>query len=485
LDLLSRRSNLTAADVKRAIVTEVVYITETAAPVVVYVDQDGVPYSTSIPGKTSSTAVVVESSASEAASRTAKLSSAPTVTPSSASPAPEVPIPSPTPTPSSVKPEAKPTVVETPTAEPTTLESTTLDPVSVEATTEEPVTSERAVSSVAVEPSSVTSPPPPAPTTQEPEPEQPSSPSAVPTTQAAEPVSSAPADPPAPPSATAPAPSAAVVPVQAEYNGGLPVGITYDPFAGSQDNSRCKTDQEIADEFAKMRDYKVVRIYGMGCNIIPLAVKNAVKNGQQLMIGAYMSNKGNGEDLSQVIKTLKSALDQYADGNWGLVRLFSVENERVNDHDMAASEVVDAINRARGQLRGLGYNGPVGAVDTVPATVDNPAICKASDVVMVNCHAFFDPNTEASNAGKFVRSQLEQVKSACGTDRVVVTETGWPHEGSANGKAIPSVKNQRAALASIRSEFSSDVFIFNAFDSPWKSDWASSFNAERWWGVLQ
>lgn len=273
--------------------------------------------------------------------------------------------------------------------------------------------------------------------------------------------------------------------VIADAGAGLPIGVTYDPFTGSEGNSRCKTDAEIADEFSKMASYKTVRIYGMGCNIVPLAVKNAQKNGQTLMGGAYLSNKGNGEDLSTVISTWKDTIDQNANGSWDILKLFSVENERVNDHDMTASEVVDAIRRARNQLRTAGYNGPVGAVETVPATLDNPSICEASDVVMVNCHPFFDQNTAAEDAGTFVKGQIDRVKTACKTNRVVVTETGWPHQGDPNGKAVPSPENQAKALASIRSEFYSDVFIHNSFDSLWKTDWASSFNAERYWGVIQ
>lgn len=265
----------------------------------------------------------------------------------------------------------------------------------------------------------------------------------------------------------------------------LPIGITYDPFAGSEGSSRCKTEQEVAIEFDKMKDYKIVRIYGMSCNIIPLAVQNALKNSQKLMAGAYLSNRGNGESLEQVIQELKKSIDQYAGGNWDIIQLFTVENERVNDHDMTVSDVVGAIHDARARLRGLGYNGPVGAVETVPATIDNPAICEASDVVMVNCHPFFDANTAAQNAGEFVKSQIDLVKSTCKANRVIVTESGWPHQGDANGAAVPSPENQRIALGSIRSHFEYDMFLHNAFDSTWKSDWASSFNAERWWGVIQ
>ncbi|KAH6637479.1 soluble cell wall protein-like protein [Boeremia exigua] len=433
---------------KRDYVTEIVIVTETVTDAFVYVDQDGKPYSTSVVGQSTAAESVEVVTTSEAVSTAPGISYAapvfeassasvvPTVTPSIsyAVPVPEAPSATPS---ASVTP---PSFSLVPDPEPTSVQAQN-----------EPSTTP-AVESVA--PATTSSP-------------EPSSP------------------PPAPvPSSAAPA-SSQVPQVETADAGALPFGVTYDPFTGTEGNSRCKTDAEIADEFSRMSSYKVVRIYGMGCNIISLAVQNAQKNGQTLMGGAYLSNRGNGEDLSSVITTWKDAIDRDAGGSWDILKLFSVENERLNDHDMTASEIVDAIRRGRDQLRGVGYQGPVGAVETVPATIDNPAICKAADVVMVNCHPFFDPNTAAEDAGTFVKGQIERVKTACDTDRVIVTETGWPHQGDANGKAVPSPDNQAKALASIRSEFKSDVFLHNSFDSLWKSDWASSFNAERYWGVIQ
>jgi exo-beta-1,3-glucanase (GH17 family) len=201
------------------------------------------------------------------------------------------------------------------------------------------------------------------------------------------------------------------------------------------------------------------------------------------MGGAYLRSSDTNE-LTSAIDQYKNAIDQYAGGSWDVLSLFSVENERVDQHAMTASQVVDAINSARSQLRALGYNGPVGAVETAPAMIDNPAICEASDIAMCNIHAFFDRNTQASDAGTFVRGELDRVKAAC-NKRVVVTESGWPHQGDANGAAVPSPENQRMAMDSIRANFNSDMFLFSAFDSGWKSDSASTFNAERYWGTIE
>lgn len=414
-------------------------MTEVAETVIVYVDENGAPYSTTTEARVASTvsSVAVSTTSVAAVTTTVSISSSQVLSTSASSSAvPSFDF-------ASVKKLVAPSWSSAPYVAP---------------------------SSTPQETQPSTTPPPPAPTS-----ETPSS-SAAPT-----PLSSS-APPPSAPAA--PSPSSSSAPAHTNDNSGaLGIGITYDPFVTG---SGCKTDDEFAADFEKMKDYKNVRLYGQGCNQIPLAVKAAQKHNQKLMAGTYMSNRQDvAEDLGDSIRAWKSAIDRYAGGNWDIVSLFSVENERVNERDMTASAVVDAINRAREQLHAAGYNGPVGAVETVPAMFDNPAICEASDVVMVNCHAFFDTNTPAEAAGKFVRSEIDRIGKACGGKRVVVTESGWPHQGDPNGQAIPSPDNQRTALESIRATFSGDMFLHNAFDSLWKSDSMATFNAERYWGIIQ
>ncbi|RAR09615.1 glycoside hydrolase family 17 protein [Stemphylium lycopersici] len=406
---------------KRKLITKVVFVTETVADVIVYVDQTGAPFSTSTSNRVdSTTSLVLLSTASEVA--------LPTL---------EIPLTS-----SLVAPELvlQPTLTEeslstvvAPSPEPTA--------VGVQDAT---VTSES--SSITSESRSVNSV-----STQEPEPA---------------------------PQPSFPDDHVAFDTAAASF---LPLGIAWDAYTAS---AQCKSADEVASEFSKMKDYKIIRVYGVDCEQVPLAVQNARKNGQKLMGGAYLKSSDFREDLSEAIDAYKSAIDQYADGNWDIIQLFTVENERVNDKAMTAPQVVSAIGDARNQLRHLGYNGPVGAVETAPATIDNPSICRASDIVTVNIHAFFDRHTKAADAGSFVKGQVQQVKSACNNKRVVVTESGWPHQGNANGYAVPSPDSQRAAIQSIRDNFNSDMFLFSAFDTRWKANTASTFNAEQYWGVI-
>jgi exo-beta-1,3-glucanase (GH17 family) len=418
---------------KRALVTEVFYVTQTVANVTIYVDESGVPYSTTTEAQVTSASSVVAATTSAVAEKTSEPYIAAPVASSSALPAPPAASFSASPAFASPEPSTAPS-------------SSQVEQTPASAVYDAPASSTAAETTVT---------PPPASTIAEPAPPPPTS------------------------SSNGPAHT------NDDSGDSLGVGITYDFFTGSHGNSACKSDQQVSEEFERMKDYGVIRVYGMSCNQIALAVQNAVKHNQKLMAGIYLSKRGGGESSTDTITKWKDALDQYNHGDWSIVALFSVANERVNEGDMTASDVVAAIRDARGHLRSIGYNGPVGTVDTVPATIDNPSLCEESDVVMVNCHAFFDTNTAASDAGSFVKSQVERVKTACNNKRVIVTESGWPHQGNANGGAVPSPENQAAALKSIRENFSRDMFLFNAFDSNWKSDTASTFNAEQYWGVLQ
>ncbi|KAF2641634.1 glycoside hydrolase [Massarina eburnea CBS 473.64] len=389
-------------NVKRVIETEVVYVTETVADAVVYVDDKGIPYSTSTVARVTSIPTLQVSTTLAASS---------TPVPTSTSLASFV-TPTPVPTePGFYEPKPKPKPVPSP--------STSQAPAPP------------------VEPSFVTKT--------------------------------------VPESSIAPEPKPSV-----NANGQFPLGITYDTFKGSVGNTQCKTADEMNAEFDKMKSFGIVRIYGNDCGVIPIAVQQAKKNGQKVMAGIYSPNQA----VSDVVNALSDAVKQFNNGDWSIISLVSVENERVNAHVITVSSAVDTVTQARKALESVGYNGPIGPVETVPALVDNPSLCDQADMALVNIHAFFDPNTKAEDAGPFVKSEVERVKKACPNKRVIVTESGWPSQGSGHDKAVVSKDAQRAAIDSIKASFDHDLFLFNAFDSPWKSDDASTFNSERFWGIL-
>ncbi|PGH15125.1 hypothetical protein AJ79_02651 [Helicocarpus griseus UAMH5409] len=277
-----------------------------------------------------------------------------------------------------------------------------------------------------------------------------------------------------------PKPTKEAAPTSAPSSNGISpptkgLGVCYAPYKG---DGGCKSKQEIDDDFSKLDGYNVVRFYGVDCNQVPNIISAAKKHNKQVFAGIF--------DIKDLDNNLKKFIDG-AKSSWSTVATVSIGNELVNGGQASVGDVVNAVNKARSILRGAGYQGPVVTVDTFNALIANPELCKASDYCAANCHAFFDPNTDASRAGEFVKKQAKLVSDAAGK-KTVITESGWPKSGQANGKAIPSQENQQLAVQSLKAAFGNDdeagLFLFSAFDDSWKKDNGGTFGAEKFWGIL-
>ncbi|EFE41575.1 cell wall glucanase (Scw4), putative [Trichophyton verrucosum HKI 0517] len=252
-------------------------------------------------------------------------------------------------------------------------------------------------------------------------------------------------------------------------------GICYAPYAA---DGKCKNQDQVNADFAKLNDYSIVRSYGVDCNQIAMMLNAAKTYNKKVMLGLFTIQNVD-SDLNIFLAAAKN--------NWAYIYAIAIGNEVVNTGKASANALVNAVNHSRAILRANGYNGPVVAVDTVNAMTAHPEICYASDFCAVNIHPFFDPHTSASEAGQFVREQSKAVSNAVhGAKRVIVTETGWPHGGYQNGEAFPSRENQRVAIENIKQAYkdtNGELLLFSAFDDPWKVDGSNTFGAEKYWGI--
>ncbi|KAH0547500.1 hypothetical protein GP486_008429 [Trichoglossum hirsutum] len=250
-------------------------------------------------------------------------------------------------------------------------------------------------------------------------------------------------------------------------------GIVYSPYNA---DGTCKSQAQVNSDFGMMNGYSLVRIYGVDCNQVTNVLNAAKPKGMKIFAGIYDVNKWDSE-----IQTLITAVGN----SWDSIDTVSIGNEVVNAGG-AVQPVVDAVNLARTRLRRAGYNGPVVTVDTFIALINHPELCQASDYAAANCHAFF-AGVDSSAAGSYVSQQAAAVSKACGGKKTVITESGWPHQGSPNGGAVPSKPNQQAALNSLKGSFSSNpsgLILFTAFDDLWKHDNGNTFGCEKFYGIL-
>lgn len=251
-------------------------------------------------------------------------------------------------------------------------------------------------------------------------------------------------------------------------------GVTYSPYSA---DGGCKSSSQIASDIASLSGYTIIRLYGVDCDQVA-QVLQAKASSQKIFAGIFDVS-----DISGGIQTLASAVSSY--GSWDDIYTVSIGNELVNSGAATPSQIQSYVAQGRSALSSAGYSGSVVSVDTFIAVINNPALCEYSDYMAVNAHAFFDGHIAAADAGAWVLQQIQRVWTACsGKKNVLITETGWPHQGDANGVAVPSKPNQQSAISSIKSSCGDSSIIFNAYDDLWKTDSASTFNAEKYWGIL-
>jgi exo-beta-1,3-glucanase (GH17 family) len=256
-------------------------------------------------------------------------------------------------------------------------------------------------------------------------------------------------------------------------------GVAYSPY--NRDGT-CKSASQVLTDFTSLGEFGLIRTYGTDCDTIATVYAACKATGKKLFAGIFALS-----GLNDEISTLIAGVN----GDWSYMYTVSVGNELVDQGKASAADVMAAVSTARGLLRAAGYTGPVVTVDTLAATIrdGNTILCDESDFCAVNAHPFFDSTAKAAEAGEWLTNNINILKSklANPSQKIVITETGWPTGGSANGAAIPSPKNQAAALSSIKSAFSSNpsgVIFLSAFNRQWLKGNTGEFSQEYWFGIL-
>lgn len=262
------------------------------------------------------------------------------------------------------------------------------------------------------------------------------------------------------------------------FSGAAGFGYAYSPYNG---DGGCKMAPDVLTDFSKFDSgVGLIRTYGTDCNTIAIVYPAVKLHNYKLFAGIY--------SLSDIAGQVKLIVDGVA-GDWSSIDTISVGNELVDSKQADVGSVIAALKLAKTLLLAAGYTGPVVTVDTLQANLQHPELCDSSDYCAVNCHPFFDPNTPAEKAGSFITSSIATLKTklANPSQKIVITETGWPTKGNSNSLAVPSPANQVAAISSIKAAFAADpgsVILLSPYNTMWKKSNAAQFNAEQFWGIL-
>ncbi len=193
--------------------------------------------------------------------------------------------------------------------------------------------------------------------------------------------------------------------------------------------------------------------------------------GMKTLVGAWIGTDAeiNEREIQGVIEVARA----------GHADIVAVGNEVLLREDMAEDELLACIQRVKQALPGV----PVGYVDAYYLFELHPKITAACDVVLTNCYPFWE-GCPREGALAYMQSMLRRTRAAAPGKRIVISETGWPDQGSAFHGSVPSTEGAMAYFVDTfewAEREGIEVFYFAAFDEAWKVGAEGDVGA--YWGL--
>lgn len=180
--------------------------------------------------------------------------------------------------------------------------------------------------------------------------------------------------------------------------------------------------------------------------------------GFKTLVGAWLGTdaKINEAELQGVIEVARA----------GHADIVAVGNEVLLREDMSEDELLACIRRVKDALPGVA----VGYVDAYYLFELHPRITAACDVVLTNCYPFWE-GCPREDALAYMQTMVARTRAAAPGKRVVISETGWPDQGSAFHGSVPSREGAMQYFVDCcrwAEEDGIELFYFAAFDEAWK-----------------
>ncbi len=248
-------------------------------------------------------------------------------------------------------------------------------------------------------------------------------------------------------------------------------GISFSPYVEGQGPGTDVPIDQIKERLAVVSPYvRWVRSFSCteGHEHTPEIARQA---GLKTMVGVWLDGDREHNEL-ELANALQLAND-------GAVDILAVGNEVLLRGDLSEDELLDYLERAKQGANGV----PVGYVDAYFEFTDHPRVTDACDVVVANCYPFWE-GCPADHALLYMKEMYRRAVEAAKGKRVIVSETGWPNIGSAEGGAVPSYENAiKYFIDTCRwaEQDNIEMFYFSSFDEAWKVGAEGDVGA--YWGL--
>jgi GPH family glycoside/pentoside/hexuronide:cation symporter len=246
-------------------------------------------------------------------------------------------------------------------------------------------------------------------------------------------------------------------------------GLCFSPYTEGQDIGDILSEKQIRRRMDIIAPYtNWVRSFSCtdGNEYVQ---KVAHEKGIKAMVGAWI-----GHDKAQNEKEIKALIKS---GQEGYVDIAVVGNEVLMRNELTEEEMIGYISRIKEALPNI----PVGYVDAYYQFIERPKLIDVCDIILINCYPFWE-GCSVDEASQYLNQMYTVTKNVAKGKPVIITETGWPNEGSKTGNAIPSAKNAMKYFININNlakQKDIKMFYFSSFDESWKVHHEGDVG-ERW-----
>jgi glucan 1,3-beta-glucosidase len=248
-------------------------------------------------------------------------------------------------------------------------------------------------------------------------------------------------------------------------------GLCFSPYQQGQQPGSLVSDTQIRERLQLIQPHtRWVRTFSCtdGHEQTP---RIAHELGLKTLVGAWLGTDAaiNERELQGVIALARA----------GHADIVAVGNEVLLREDMDEDTLLAHIQRVRDALPGV----PVGYVDAYYLFEKHPRITAACDVVLTNCYPFWE-GCPREGALAYMQSMLARTRAAAPGKRIVISETGWPDQGSAFHGSVPSTEGAMRYFVDTMAWAESEgieLFYFAAFDEAWKVGAEGDVGA--YWGL--
>ena len=236
-------------------------------------------------------------------------------------------------------------------------------------------------------------------------------------------------------------------------------GLCFSLYEDGQRPGDIITEEQVRRRMEIIKPYtKWVRSFSCtdGNEFIPRIAK---EYGLKTLVGAWLG------DDPEINEREIAGLIQLA--NEGYVDIAAVGNEVLYRNDLSADELLYFINQVK---LAIPDNIPVGYVDAYYEFSVHPRITEACDVILANCYPYWEGCPLEYSLGH-MQQMFGQATHAANGKKVIITETGWPSQGTGLKGALPSSENAMKYFINAQvwsAKQNIEIFYFSSFDESWK-----------------